>query len=155
MEIEANLGFGNDFYGDLLAFELAFLELSGTSVPEMPSADLVSELVLVPEVLGEPEALIQPSHALCLAPLRYRRLVWLHRAVTSRQHSSYMLRRRRRRKRPLKEPLRRRLRAHIRRRSRRRLLREEIMRRAGTVEREERRFLYVLLSIVGAWRRWW
>lgn len=112
----------------------------------MSSPDLVSELELAPEMFGEPEALVQPGHALRLAPLRYRRLVWLHRAVTPRQRGPYVLRRRRRWERHPEESTWRRVRAHIRRRSRRRLLREEVMRRARTVEREERRFLPVLLA---------
>jgi hypothetical protein len=130
---ESDLGFGDDLDGDVVALVVALLGLGGAGVAEVAAADLVAELVLGEEVLGEAEALVEAD--LGLAALRDGRLVGLHRPVPPRQERADVLRRRRRGERPL-QPAARRRRRHA--RVRRRALVARRRQRARQVERELR-----------------
>jgi hypothetical protein len=101
----SNLGLGDDFDGDVLALVLALLGLGGARVAEVAAADLLAEVVLSEEVLGEAEALVQAE--LRLAALGNGHLVGLDRAVPPREESADVLGRRRRRERALEPAARR------------------------------------------------
>lgn len=141
-----HLSFRDDLNSHLLPLELPFLELGRTSIPKMPSPHLIPHLILALQILRKPKSLIQTSEPpLGLAPLRYRRLVWLHRPLSPGQHRPYVLRRRRRREGALEEPPGGGVGARI---ESGRLLREEMVGWAGAVEGEERRSLSDLLWVL-------
>lgn len=102
ISVRWDLGFWNDFDGNVDAFEGALLGLGGAGVAEMAAAHFFGELVMGRELFGEAEALIQPN--LTLAAFRYGGFVRLHGAVAPGEERANVLGRRRRREGTLEDP---------------------------------------------------
>lgn len=81
--LKLDLGFGDDFDCNFLTLQGPLLGFSRASEPKMASTHFLTELVVGGELLREPKILVETDIA--LTPFRYRRLIWLHRAVPFRE----------------------------------------------------------------------